>query len=225
MTGTWFTSDTHFLHRLVAELRGFATPEEHDEAVIGRWNAVVRPGDLVWHLGDAGLGNEARVLALAARLNGVKHLIAGNHDPCWPGHRDSRRHQRRWLGVFESVQAYARIRIEGRPVLLSHLPYAGGGGHTDEERYPQFRLPDLGGWLIHGHTHQPDRIDGRRSLHCGLDAWGLRPAGEGEIAALIRETEAARAAEAERLAREDPLRYGTYSYSITAVTEGDAPRG
>jgi calcineurin-like phosphoesterase family protein len=194
VSGTWFASDTHFLHRLVAGHRGFASPEEHDETVIARWNETVRPGDLVWHLGDVGLGNEARVLGLAARLNGVKHLVAGNHDPCWPGHRDARKHQRRWLEVFGSVQAFAKIRVEGRTVLLSHLPYAGGGDHTDEERYPQFRLPDEGGWLIHGHTHQPARMDGHRSLHCGLDAWGLRPVSEGEIAALIRETEEKRAA-------------------------------
>jgi calcineurin-like phosphoesterase family protein len=37
-------------------------------------------------------------------------------------------------------------------------------------------------------------MDGHRSLHCGLDAWGLRPVSEGEIAALIRETEEKRAA-------------------------------
>ena len=74
--------------------------------------------------------------------------------------------------------------------------------------------------VIHGHTHQPDRVDGLRSVHCGLDAWGRRPVSESEIAALIRETEAAREAEAARLAREDPLRYGTYSYRSTAITKG-----
>ena len=188
----FFASDTHFLHCLVAGHRGFASPEEHDEAVVERWNAVVRPGDLVWHLGDVGLGNEARVLALAARLNGVKHLVAGNHDPCWPGHRDARKHQRRWLEVFGSVQAFAKVRVEGRPVLLSHFPY--DGDHTAEDRHVQFRLRDGGEWLVHGHTHQAARMDGHRSLHCGLDAWGLRPVAESELAALIRETEEKRAA-------------------------------
>lgn len=181
MSGTWFTADTHFGHRLVAGLRGFDDPADHDEAIVARWNAVVRPGDLVWHLGDAGPGNEDRTLGLAGRLNGRKHLIAGNHDACWPGHRDARAHQRRWLEVFESVQAFARIQAGGRRILLSHFPYAGGGDHSPGERYTQYRLRDEGLWLIHGHTHQPDRVDGMRSLHAGLDAWGLAPVGQGAV--------------------------------------------
>lgn len=216
----FLTSDTHFCHRLVAELRGFDSSQEHDEHLIAAWNSVVRPGDLVWHLGDAGLGNETGVLAAVFRLNGTKHLVTGNHDPVWPGHRDSRKKQRRWLEVFESVQAFAKTRIDGRTVLLSHLPYLGAGDHTAEERHTQFRLHDEGAWLIHGHTHSRERVDGPRSVHAGLDAWGLKPVSEGEIAALIRETEAAREAEAARLAAENPLRYGTYTIRVSAMTEG-----
>lgn len=135
MTGVtvFYSSDTHFSHALVAGLRGFASQEEHDEAVIANWNAVVKPSDLVWHLGDAGLGSEARVLELAGRLNGVKHLIAGNHDRCWPGHRDARKRQRAWLEAFESVQAFAKTphrRAHG-PALAPALhrrrrPHGGG---------------------------------------------------------------------------------------------------
>ena len=189
MSATWFSSDTHFLHAMVAKLRGFTSSAEHDETVIYRWNHLVRPDDLVWHLGDAGLGNETRVLEQAARLNGRKHLITGNHDPCWPGHRSARSHQRKWLEVFESVQAFAKTRIDGTTVLLSHMPYLGAGDHTPEERHTQFRLHDEGGWLVHGHTHQSGRNDGRRSVHAGLDAWDLRPAGEGEILDAFRECE------------------------------------
>ena len=205
MSAIWFSSDTHFLHAMVARLRGFESSEEHDETVIGRWNELVRPDDLVWHLGDVGLGNEARVLEQAARLNGRKQLITGNHDPCWPGHRDSRKHQRRWLEVFESVQAFARIRIDGRPVLLSHFPYE--GDHTGEDRATQYRLRDEGTWLVHGHTHLTNRLGTYRhwlsfmgaapggnwrglEVHAGLDAWDLRPVSEAAILGVIREHEA-----------------------------------
>lgn len=184
---TWLTADTHLLHRFVAGLRGFETPQEHDEAITQHWNELIRPDDFVWHLGDVGLGNEARVLEAAGRLNGHKHLITGNHDPCWPGHRDSRKHQRRWLEVFESVQAFARVRLAGQPFLLSHFPY--DGDHATEHPCSQYRLRNEGAWLIHGHTHQPDQIDGLRSLHAGLDAWDLRPVSEAAVLARVREHE------------------------------------
>lgn len=209
MSATWFSSDTHLLHAMVARLRGFDSSEEHDEAIIASWNKAVRPDDLVWHLGDVGLGNETRVLEQAARLNGRKQLITGNHDPCWPGHRDARKHQRRWLEVFESVQAFARIRLDGRVVLLSHMPYE--GDHVGEDRHTQFRLRDEGTWLLHGHTHLANRLGPHprfltfmdpvtgdpaaqqplgREVHAGLDAWDLRPASEADVLGVIRDYEA-----------------------------------
>lgn len=209
MSGVFFSSDTHFLHAMVAKLRGFASSAEHDEAVIERWNRLVRPDDLVWHLGDVGLGNETRVLEQAARLNGRKQLVTGNHDPCWPGHRDSRKHQRRWLEVFESVQPFARIRLSATAVLLSHFPY--DGDHTEQDRATQFRLRDEGAWLVHGHTHLTNRLGPNprymaimdpvtggpgephprgREVHVGLDAWSLRPASEADVLGVIRDYEA-----------------------------------
>lgn len=221
VSAVWFSSDTHFLHAMVAKLRRFASSEEHDEAVIASWNQTVRPDDLVWHLGDVGLGNETRVLEQAARLNGRKQLITGNHDPCWPGHRDSRKHQRRWLDVFESVQAFAKVRLNGRLVLLSHFPYE--GDHVGEDRATQYRLRDEGAWLIHGHTHLSNRLGPNarwlhiatppgpfggamprgREVHAGLDAWDLRPVSKAAVLAVIREHEAATDMDAAaRVARE-----------------------
>ena len=46
MTGVWFTSDTHFLHGMVAGLRGFADPAEYDELIIERWNKTIRRDEL-----------------------------------------------------------------------------------------------------------------------------------------------------------------------------------
>jgi calcineurin-like phosphoesterase family protein len=53
-----------------------------DEVLIANWNAVVRPDDLVYHLGDFafGLGDAARVQSIFQRLNGRKRLVLGNHD-------------------------------------------------------------------------------------------------------------------------------------------------
>lgn len=53
---TFFTSDTHFTSEraLTLSTRPFKTVEEMDRTMIERWNNVVNPCDLVYHLGDFG---------------------------------------------------------------------------------------------------------------------------------------------------------------------------
>jgi calcineurin-like phosphoesterase family protein len=180
---TYYTADLHFTHKMVAGLRGFNSPEEHDEAVIATWNATISREDVVWLLGDVGMGKPERFWPLVERLNGTIHLIAGNHDAVWPGHRDAHKHQRAWLEAFASVQCYARRRLAGHDVLLSHFPY--GGDHSETDRYPQYRLRDEGLWLLHGHTHSRARLSTGRQVHVGLDAWELKPVPQHEIERLI----------------------------------------
>jgi calcineurin-like phosphoesterase family protein len=193
VSGTiWFTSDTHFRHAMVAQLRGFASAEEHDEAVIARWNDTVRPGDTVWHLGDVGMSRG--FLPLLGRLHGTIHLITGNHDAAWPGHRDSHRHQREWLEHFASVQAFARRKIGARHVLLSHFPRT--GDHTEVERHDQYRLRSGELPVLHGHTHSRERGGGAQ-IHVGLDAWDLRPVALHVLEHLITTSEADAAAVAD----------------------------
>lgn len=182
-----YTSDLHFGHRLVADLRGFASTDEHDDLVGARWRRAVRPDDTVWVLGDLAVtGIRVRladVLGRIADLPGTKHLILGNHDTAHPKHRDSHRHQRTYLEVFDSVQVMARRRIEGADVMLSHYPYF--GDHSALDRDIQYRLRDAGRWLLHGHLHTTERVTGPRQVHVGLDAWNLTPVPEFEIARLI----------------------------------------
>lgn len=171
----WLSSDTHFLHKLVARLRGFETPAGHDEYVITQWNKRVRPDDIVWLLGDVGLAkSDTDILAQAARLNGRKQLISGNHDSVHPSHRRSRQHQKQWLEVFESVSPFGRASICGTDFLMSHFPYDGDRG---EDRYTAYRLRDEGLPLLHGHLHCKQKVmdQGRLIVHVGLDAWGLCP--------------------------------------------------
>lgn len=176
---TFLTSDPHFGHQKVAEIRGFDSTTAHDLVVVGSYRKVLRKGDDLWILGDlsASAGGEATALGLLDQLKrgtGARlHLITGNHDRCSPVHRDSWKYQARFMEVFDSVQAYARRRgPEKIPVFLSHFPYAeaGDGPHREGARYPEHRLPDMGHWLIHGHTHQPEFRSGPRSLHVGWDA-------------------------------------------------------
>jgi calcineurin-like phosphoesterase family protein len=49
-----FTSDNHWGDRRARTFyrRPFASVTDMDQEMIDRWNAVVQPGDEVWHLGD-----------------------------------------------------------------------------------------------------------------------------------------------------------------------------
>ena len=78
----FITSDSHFGHKKILEFEGkkrpFKTIEEHDEALIERWNEVVNKRDTVWHLGDFCFSEKS--LEIAGRLNGIKKFVLGNHD-------------------------------------------------------------------------------------------------------------------------------------------------
>jgi len=86
MTRIFLTADTHFGHVGVCKflrddgtpLRPWDDPQEMNEALIERWNAVVGPGDKVYHLGDVAIPRHG--LKCLEKLNGTKVLIRGNHD-------------------------------------------------------------------------------------------------------------------------------------------------
>lgn len=132
MSGVYFTSDTHFGHEKVlkfeAEHRPFKTIKEHDEALIARWNKVVHPKDIVYHLGDLYLGRDVPYFdSIMERLNGRKILVRGNHDTL-------------------PLECYAKHFKEVHGVLgkygfvMSHVPL-----HPDSvERW---------GVNVHGHLH------------------------------------------------------------------------
>lgn len=185
---TFFTSDHHLGHRLVADKRGFASVEAHDAALAQYWDAVVGTGDTVWVLGDLTLGPLHKALDWFTERPGRLKLIFGNHDEGHPMHRDAHKLQSDYLDVFEYVATGQRIRIAGVNILLSHFPYPGTSEGTDEhgrpfdDRYSQWRLPNEGLPLIHGHTHRDEKVSwnplGWKStpqIHVGLDAWELRP--------------------------------------------------
>jgi len=183
----WYTSDLHFGHRLVAGHRGFGEDTvAHDAEIVEKWNAVVGKDDIVHVLGDLAVSNPTYALALMADLPGRKRLIFGNHEPVHPMYRDAPRLLRKYPydEVFEWAAPFARRKINGRNVLLSHFPYA--GDHTEKPRYAQYRLRDMGEYLLHGHTHSTEVRTSDREVHVGWDAW-RRLVPESEIAAIIEE--------------------------------------
>ncbi|RZL76215.1 MAG: metallophosphatase [Rhodococcus sp. (in: high G+C Gram-positive bacteria)] len=190
----WFTSDLHLRHARLVEIRGFDTEiDAHDESILDAMGTAVACGDQLWVLGDVTVGGRAaedwalRELGEFAQKRNVElHLIPGNHDSCHPmANRNSHVRQRAFLDTFASVQLFARRKIAGRTVLLSHFPYT--GDHTAEDRGVQYRLQDEGDWLLHGHTHQSGVLDPSvhpRQIHVGWDSW-RRPVHVDEVAEII----------------------------------------
>lgn len=83
-TKKFYTADTHFGHAgmLTFGARPFATTDEMDRYLIDRWNDVVKPDDIIYHLGDFACGDRdpARIKKIFDQLKGRKFLILGNHD-------------------------------------------------------------------------------------------------------------------------------------------------
>ncbi|MFQ6238209.1 hypothetical protein [Sinorhizobium meliloti] len=118
----FYTSDTHFCHHRILAMcaRPFASIEDHDEAIVSRWNSVVRDDDIVYHLGDfafhLGLNSE-RIRGLFFRLKGRKHLVIGNHDVTKRGDLHPTLAGLDWAARPEHA---LRTRDGGRDLWLSH---------------------------------------------------------------------------------------------------------
>lgn len=156
----YWIADLHLGHAKIAEMRGFVGVNDHDRTLMAQLDKLC-DNDELWVLGDISSGRsegEAEALELLSTVPADLHLIAGNHDSVSSIHRNGHKQQRRWLEVFESVQQFGRVRLNGQNVLMSHYPYArsGDGPGRGEARYLEYRMPDEGLPLIHGHTHQSE---------------------------------------------------------------------
>src|SRR3954463_5796466 len=100
----FFTSDTHFGDHRVLNIRPrpFRSVSEMNEELVERWNLRVGKRDTLWHLGDFA-SNTKTAQSIFSRLNGRKHLVAGNID------RDGVRSL-----AWSSVQDYAELHLAGR---------------------------------------------------------------------------------------------------------------
>lgn len=202
MSEVFYTSDLHVGHRMVAGLRGFKmfadengvpSPidvQAHNDQLAANWDAVVKPEDTVYVLGDISINGGQHALDWIEERPGTKHLVAGNHDPVHPLHSRSQKLLPHWGKYFETIQPYSRRKLMGHTVLLSHFPYWSylDGPGRDTARFEQFRLPEMGEYLLHGHTHQSDDIEHGLSFHVGVDSHNLQLVPQSEILDWIART-------------------------------------
>lgn len=129
MSDIYVISDTHFGHANIIRYssRPFASVEEMDEVMIARWNARVRPQDIIYHLGDVAIGQDA-LNRVMPRLAGHKRLVLGNHDNHAP--------MRDYIRYFEKILAWRLFK----PLILTHVPiHQGSFGKATVN--------------LHGHVH------------------------------------------------------------------------
>lgn len=184
---TWLTSDLHLGHANIIGYCGrpFADVEEMDRELVRRWRERVATDDVVWVLGDFALGSIAAGLALVQSLPGEKHLVAGNHDRCWPG--NGRRH-RPWVDRYRAagfVEIVTNTEIDlGEGVVLPacHFPYEGDS--HGEDRFLEWRPVDDGRPLLHGHVHELWRVKDRQ-VNVGVDVWDFAPVDAATLRAVV----------------------------------------
>lgn len=149
----FFTADQHWGHANIIRFqkRPFADVHEMDAALIHNWNAVVRPDDTVYHLGDFTFKDHDKYLK---RLNGTIHFIFGNHD--------KRKHA--LAAGFASVSDYSEVTVDGQLIVLCHYAFR------------VWRKSHHGSWHLYGHSHGSLPDDPHSlSFDVGVDCWDYTP--------------------------------------------------
>lgn len=123
----YLTTDTHFNHRKLEE---YGRPKDF-ELLIEEGYKILKIGDILFHLGDVCIGNDAEMHERFIRnLPCKKILVRGNHD----GKSDNWYFDHGWDFVAkEIVNTYF-----GKKYLFKHIP-------TQKREGIDFQ--------IHGHTH------------------------------------------------------------------------
>ena len=170
---THFTSDLHLGHKNIMKYckRPWArdvlnpTPEETrkmDWELVVIWNQVVAPEDVVYNLGDVAFcTNEDHAHELLRAMNGIQHVVEGNHDRWADSRRKepgiARRLSVKYPSLFASyIPGYLEERIEGQEIVMCH--YAMRSWHHDIR----------GVWNLFGHTHASLEPYGK-SVDVGID--------------------------------------------------------
>lgn len=91
------------------------TVTKMNQDLIHLWNSDIKEDDEVIYGGDFAFpASEAQMIRLLSKLNGIKHIIEGNHDPST---------QKLLRAGFTSAQKQMTIKISEDEVLLCHYPF------------------------------------------------------------------------------------------------------
>lgn len=176
----YFTSDTHFGHEAVIGFcsRPWTNVKDMERGLIENINAVVKPTDVLYLLGDFAFTSGTYLASIPPRILCPVVLIRGNHD-----HRVKREKEDTY--GFADVYDELDISIGNHTVTLSHYPFR--GDHTPEDRYLDRRPQDWGQWLLHGHVHRLWKVKREeRMINVGCDVWGYSPISELDVLNIVK---------------------------------------
>ncbi len=140
----FYTSDLHLGNSNIIgyEKRPYKSVEEMNSDLIYKWNAKVGKDDDVYVLGDFSFKGVQATIDFLDLLNGIIHLIHGNHD----AFLDKRSFQdylgELWKHSVVDEGWYKHIVDNGREVILSHFPILYWDG-----------MDDRGSYHLYGHVH------------------------------------------------------------------------
>ena len=163
---------------LLYEPRGFTSIEEMNEAIVERWNEVVKPNDIIYNLGDFAMNDVDAAISYIQRLNGHIIWIAGNHDSkakidkilgaCW-------QQDLSYAGYADVLKVHKFI------FYLSHYPTLTNNMDDTGLRHRVINL--------FGHTHQKTNFlypDNSFMYHVGVDSHNCYPVNIEEVIADIK---------------------------------------
>ena len=149
MSQVRFISDPHFYHRNIAIKRGFKDENEMNEYIVSQWNKVVCKKDVTWILGDITM--EKANYEILNRLNGIKHVVLGNHD--------EGQHTKELQHYVNKIAGMVNYKKE---FILTHCPI-----HPCELEY-RFK------YNIHSHVHEHTLAD-KRYINVSCEAIDYQP--------------------------------------------------
>lgn len=177
----FFTSDTHYYHKHIIEYckRPAADLDEMHQKMIENWNAVVKPQDEVYHLGDFAFCGVSKVVPILKQLRGIKYLIKGNHD-------NGLYKKEAFAEHFTWIRDYYMLRVHDvyqneeeeilqyhQPIVLCHFPIL------------SWDLMANGSWHLHGHCHNSLPPTRSMRMDVGVDTNGLKPWSYDEIKSIM----------------------------------------
>lgn len=175
----WFTSDLHFFHKNILKFtnRPADTIDDMHELIINNINEVVKPSDILYHLGDLNFGKPVYMLDFFERINCEVQLLQGNHD----SDGAMRLYRLAPNVVRAECSPYLEVREGGQKLVLCHYPLA------------VWKNNHHGSWHLYGHCHNSYQNVGK-SIDVGIDAaWEnygkFRPLSFDEIAEIMETRE------------------------------------